>query len=89
MQPAPNTRPFLFFRLALVRADYVWYHPTTRRSLGEVRAAGRLTNIRVYNAGHMVAQDQPEAALLMLQTWLRDNFVVGFDELPFPGNIAG
>ena len=36
-----------------------------------------------------IVEDQPEAALLMVQTWLRDNFVVGFDELPFPGNTAG
>ena len=68
--------------------DYVWYHPTSKRSLGEVRKGGRLTNVRVYDAGHMVSQDQPETALLLVQTWLRDSFVVGVDELPFPAKIA-
>jgi cathepsin A (carboxypeptidase C) len=68
--------------------DYVWYHPRTRKSLGEVRSAGGLTNVRVYNAGHMVSQDQPETALLLVQTWLGGKFVVGYDELPFPAQIA-
>lgn len=68
--------------------DYVWYHPTTRKSLGEVRSAGGLTNVRVYDAGHMVSQDQPETALLLVTTWLENKFVVGYDELPFPASIA-
>ena len=57
--------------------DYVWYHPATRKSLGEVRSAGGLTNVRVYNAGHMVSQDQPETGLLLVTTWLDGKVVVG------------
>ena len=50
--------------------DYVWYHPTSKRSLGEVRKGGRLTNVRVYDAGHMVPRDQPANALAMINAFI-------------------
>ncbi|KAJ1833605.1 hypothetical protein LPJ63_002649 [Coemansia sp. RSA 2711] len=37
---------------------------------GQVRAFGGLTFLRVNGAGHMVAKDQPAAALAMLSQWL-------------------
>ncbi|KAJ1734574.1 hypothetical protein LPJ61_000995 [Coemansia biformis] len=40
------------------------------RTAGLVRAFGGLTLLRVADAGHMVARDQPAAALAMLTQWL-------------------
>lgn len=37
---------------------------------GLARSAKGLTFLQVYNAGHMVPMDQPEAALQMLTTFL-------------------
>lgn len=38
--------------------------------LGRTRAAGNVTQVLVNGAGHLVPMDQPESALLMLQTFL-------------------
>ena len=54
--------------------DEIWHDPRSNAKLGEVRSARGLTNIRLYNSGHMVAMDQPETALLMMKTWLEGKF---------------
>ena len=51
--------------------DEIWHDPKTKQALGEVRSALGLTNLRVYNSGHMVAMDKPAVASLMMETWLR------------------
>ncbi|CCD22841.1 carboxypeptidase C NDAI_0A06870 [Naumovozyma dairenensis CBS 421] len=47
-----------------------WIHSETREELGEVKNYGPLTFLRVYESGHMVPYDQPEASLEMLNVWL-------------------
>jgi len=50
--------------------DQIWHDPQSKLKLGEVRAARGLTNMRLYNSGHMVSMDQPKTALLMMTMWL-------------------
>ncbi|GAV52247.1 hypothetical protein ZYGR_0AG02380 [Zygosaccharomyces rouxii] len=47
-----------------------WKSETTGQELGEIKSYGPLTFLRIYNAGHMVPYDQPEAALEMLNGWI-------------------
>lgn len=37
---------------------------------GRVRSAGGLTFVQIFNAGHMVPRDQPEAALAMVREFI-------------------
>lgn len=48
----------------------VWKSKITSEKLGEVKNYGALTFLRIYNAGHMVPYDQPEAALEMVNDWI-------------------
>jgi cathepsin A (carboxypeptidase C) len=48
--------------------DHDWL--VNGKSAGLARTAKGLTFLQVYNAGHMVPMDQPEAALQMLDTFL-------------------
>jgi len=56
-----------------------WEISSTGKKAGNVRsagggksAAGNYTFIEVLEAGHMVPYDQPEAALDMINRWLKD-----------------
>jgi len=56
-----------------------WVTADTGRVAGEVRSAGRrgfgagnVTFVNVYEAGHMVPYDQPEAALDLITRWIMD-----------------
>ena len=57
--------------------DYTWtYGDNTAggavRSAPAAQGSGSMTFLQVYEAGHMVPMDQPEAALSMLNTFLRN-----------------
>lgn len=43
------------------------------QAAGQRKSTRGLSFVRVYNAGHMVPMDHPEAALEMLQSWLSGN----------------
>ncbi|OAX40539.1 alpha/beta-hydrolase [Rhizopogon vinicolor AM-OR11-026] len=45
---------------------------TVRSAGGAGSGAGNVTFVTVYEAGHMVPHDQPEAALDMITRWIRD-----------------
>ena len=45
------------------------------RSIGEVKASGNFTFMRLHAGGHMVPHDQPEASLDMLNRWLGGEWV--------------
>ncbi|KAG5461952.1 MAG: putative serine carboxypeptidase [Olpidium bornovanus] len=50
--------------------DKAW--PDEKRSLGELRTHSNFSYLRVYRAGHMVPMDQPEAALTMINRWIKN-----------------
>lgn len=57
--------------------DTAWYYGSgvdggLVRSAPALKGDGSLTFLQVYEAGHMVPMDQPEAALSMLNTFLRN-----------------
>jgi len=41
------------------------------KTFGEVKTVGNLAFLKVYDAGHMVPMDQPEAALAMVKRYLK------------------
>ncbi|KAK6936100.1 Peptidase S10, serine carboxypeptidase [Dillenia turbinata] len=43
------------------------------KEAGALNSYGPLSFLKVYNAGHMVPMDQPEASLEMLQRWIEGN----------------
>lgn len=47
-----------------------WKSSASGEELGQKKSHGPLTFLRVYDAGHMVPYDQPEAALEMLNSWI-------------------
>lgn len=47
-----------------------WKSKNTGQEFGQVKNYGPLTFLRIYDAGHMVPYDQPEAALEMVNTWM-------------------
>lgn len=58
-------------------SDYTWtYDKDVAGGMARTAAAssgeGSLTFLQVYEAGHMVPMDQPEAALSMLNTFLKN-----------------
>ncbi|SCW04374.1 LAFE_0H12112g1_1 [Lachancea fermentati] len=55
-----------------------WISEQTGESSGEVKNYGSLTFLRVYDAGHMVPYDQPEASLEMLNTWISGDYSFGY-----------
>lgn len=64
--------------------DYTWtYGDNTAggavRSAPAAQGSGSMTFLQVYEAGHMVPMDQPEAALSMLNTFLRNEPFVAAD----------
>ena len=53
------------------KAKYTdWTNDGGDKKWGEYKSVDKLTFLRVYNAGHMVPMNQPEAALAMLNKWL-------------------
>ena len=51
-----------------------WLHSTTAEELGAVKNYGPLTFLRIYDAGHLVPHDQPEAALDMVNRWIAGDY---------------
>ena len=47
-----------------------WILSDTLRSAGQIKNFGPLTFARIYDAGHMVPYDQPEASLEMVNQWI-------------------
>lgn len=45
------------------------------KKIGEVKAAGNFSFVRIHAAGHMVPFDQPEASLDMLNRWLGGEWI--------------
>ena len=43
---------------------------STGENMGRIRAYQNLKFLQIYDAGHMVPMDQPQAASEMLNTWL-------------------
>ncbi|KAL5717010.1 Protein cbp3 [Ranunculus cassubicifolius] len=50
--------------------------------VGLLKGYGPLSFLKVYNAGHMVPMDQPQAALEMLRRWTRDELHVTSTSTP-------
>ncbi|KAI3407033.1 CPYA [Candida oxycetoniae] len=46
----------------------------TKTAGGEVKNYNHFTFLRIYDAGHMVPYDQPENALLMLNSWIQGDY---------------
>lgn len=53
-----------------------WYTGEGKKA-GEVKNWENFTFLRVYDAGHMVPSDQPEAALDMVNRWVRGDYSFG------------
>ena len=49
--------------------DKPW-HLTTGENMGRIRSHNNFKFLQVYDAGHMVPMDQPQAAVEMLNSWL-------------------
>ena len=49
--------------------DKPW-HLTTGENMGRIRSYNNFKFLQVYDAGHMVPMDQPQAAVEMLNSWL-------------------
>ncbi|KAJ7637079.1 serine carboxypeptidase [Roridomyces roridus] len=47
-----------------------WKLQESNKVAGKVRSAGNITFVTVFEAGHMVAHDQPEAALDLFTRWM-------------------
>lgn len=47
-----------------------WYNDDINTPVGQVYDRGLLKFIRVHDAGHMVPDDQPEVALIMMKAWI-------------------
>ncbi|CAI4959433.1 CFC_HP_G0070130.mRNA.1.CDS.1 [Saccharomyces cerevisiae] len=50
-----------------------WVSKETGEELGQVKNYGPFTFLRIYDAGHMVPYDQPEASLEMVNSWISGN----------------
>jgi cathepsin A (carboxypeptidase C) len=50
--------------------DKAYVLPTSNTQFGKIRTAGGFSFVQVFQAGHMVPMDQPEAALTMLNDFL-------------------
>ena len=51
--------------------DSKWTDKSGNKKFGECRTYKNLSFVRVFNAGHMVPYDQPEASYEMLSKWLK------------------
>ena len=47
-----------------------WHHRFPSQAAGTIQSAEGFTFLRVFDAGHMVPRDQPEAALTMLNQFI-------------------
>ncbi|KAI9103325.1 Alpha/Beta hydrolase protein [Phlyctochytrium arcticum] len=54
--------------------DHPWISGSTGKQVGEIRSHKGLSFLRVYQAGHMVPYDQPEASSEMINIWLDRRF---------------
>ena len=54
-----------------INSSYVEWTDGTNKSQGQVKQVENLVFLKVYDAGHMVPMDQPEAALNMLKKFLK------------------
>lgn len=59
------------------QAEYLkpWKN-SANRTIGQVKSFGNFTFLRVFDAGHMVPHDQPEAALQMLNSWTGGDYAL-------------
>lgn len=55
-----------------------WRHSETFEEIGQVKNYGPLTFVRVYDAGHMVPYDQPEASIDMVNQWISGFYSLGY-----------
>lgn len=62
---------------AFSQAKLQLWNGTDGRPAGWRRLHGPLTHVALKGAGHMVPQDQPENALLMLETWVNEAVLGG------------
>lgn len=55
-----------------------WKNRETGEEIGQLKSHGPLTFLRVYDAGHMVPTNQPEAALEMVNRWIHGKYDLGY-----------
>lgn len=55
-----------------------WKSAETGEEMGQVKNFGPLTFLRIYDAGHMVPYNQPQASLEMVDTWLAGSYHMGY-----------
>ncbi|CCC71897.1 hypothetical protein NCAS_0I02290 [Naumovozyma castellii] len=51
-----------------------WTHSESGEELGQLKSYNNFTFLRIYDAGHMVPYDQPEASLEMVNRWLSGSY---------------
>jgi len=54
-----------------------WYGGVNGTSAGEVKSFGNFTFLRIFDAGHMVPYNQPEASLNMVNSWINGDYSLG------------
>lgn len=61
-------------------AAYSEWPSNANASMGSLKKVQNLKFLRVYNAGHMVPMNQPQAALTMLETFIKNSWSAKEDE---------
>ena len=55
-----------------------WRSEKTGEHMGQVKSYSSFTFLRVFDAGHMVPYNQPEASLEMVNRWIAGDFSLGY-----------